>query len=224
MYLFDASGSGLTEAQLQVRQVYFEERRNFHIARSGVDENDASKLVHPIYDANGAQDARGKIYKVSVWPGLTTWLLDNGLEPRAFIRAFFEQVVGNVAPPPSVMMTKKALDTCSHTSVEAGEEYKFLYEAFKREVATRFLLRRMELSDHEGLLDDIIQSPGINAPAIYRYAHAVEAGREQVASRYYTDAISEYVGHRQALDYAVGDKLSVGFRQEAERLARSLRQ
>jgi hypothetical protein len=211
---YDFDDSELSEIDKLVRRIYFEERSRFVLLRGGQPEAFDISKRYPLYDG-GERPTDGRKFEC-VWPKLSQFIMDNGIDPRVFLRGAFTSTIGNSPPQPNMFMNAKILTLAKRSSYVTTDSLRIAYQSFLRKTQYEMRLRVAEnVHPLETIFKIVISAPGIDTRPVFRYCMAIEAGLPKVAEVFVADAIIDYLFNIDAYESVIGKRLPDDFRKRA---------
>lgn len=174
-------------------------RRIYVILRSELEGRDYAP--GPKWD--GGQDRHGRNHK-SVWPKLARFMVENGFEPLAYMKAMFYQAKSGRKPLPDQMMSAAAVADYQRylKQIRGDLEHRLRWEIGS--------VRSEMLPMQEGLQWPYIRAlrwaltndRTVKASPLTRYCLAVEYGLDDIAASYHDRALYQYAFQKNAYDAA----------------------
>lgn len=176
----------------------------------------------PAWDGGVSQF--GRRYQ-PVWPKIAEFMLRNGAEPLAYLRAQFWHADPEKPPRASQLMSQDGLQRYERYRLNIVEDtrVKFLWEveAIRCEVVP--LQDALKWDYSRALRCAISNERSVSASPLTRYCLAMEYGHTDVAASFYDRALLQYAFQKQVYDEVLpAGSVPQQLRTEAEKLIRSM--
>lgn len=196
-----------------LRQIYIEERRDFHRKRG---QHISASNYKPSPQWDGGKNSRGYKFK-PIWPKIAAVVAENALDPRLFVRACFE-AADKYAPEPNILLSKSALDNYQKHSAEGGKYDLNTSLALAKEVFKSRLYYYVDQTDMEqaDILTAVLFDETLQMSPLFRYCMSIRFDLIPVRKEYFKAAVLEYVRDREEYDRCWSDVLPESLRTNAD--------
>lgn len=167
-----------------IRSIYIAERRRQAVLR-GYHSRPYVPGRH--WDGDGKREA--------IWPQLALWSIQHELEPQLLVRAVFAART-DIMPEPNMLKGERALELYNHYRERYYELLQRSFDSQRRSVVVETTKLRVQYGDkwdQARIYEAVIGDPNLELTALFRYCLACAARRKDLASRYYTAAVLQYV-------------------------------
>lgn len=215
----------------QIRMIYCNEVRAHSERRTGRPSNFGYESIPRL---DGGTDGRGCRHK-GVWHKLANFSLRNQLNVRDWIRAVFENALGNAHPSCNQLTTPAAIELARGYRKQTLEETResFLRQQDKINAEIRRLQLRasqpslalsrpgLVITDPDKILQLGILVDDASVTPLFRYCVARQKGQQALAANLYQEAMAQYLARRDIYEEVFGGSIPEDFKTTALSLYRA---
>jgi hypothetical protein len=211
----------LTRLATEVRRVYFDNLRRFHLRVNGTDRYSGVN-DNTIKGWDGGRDHRGVVHQ-SKWEAIVRFATKHRVDPVSLVNAVFDCAIGRDPPKPNQIISAKALESLENARINMIADLKLRYAGYAEEAEQAFLFwRKNRRVSEEQVWREVIASSELSLTPIFRFCLASSLKLDQAATFWRNEAIQEYVRAPDAYNKVLGNAVPSDFREESERLLRLL--
>jgi len=161
----------------------------------------------------------GNKARESTWLKVARWLIAQGFDPDVYIRRQFDRYQGIEPPLPNQLLSSRCQSNYHRDGDEAETEIRieFCFEKtrFELEVAQRVELAGL---DRETAVAQVLLDIDLPLSPLFRYCVGRKVGGEkfnEIADMFKSDAMIDYMRHREEHEAVWGDWIPRDFAREA---------
>lgn len=208
----------LEEMTQRVREAYILERRRWELRVTGRPSDYRSSEKW-----DGGENPRTGKRTAGVWPKVAAFVLEHRLEPCAFIRSQFEDVVDrDRCPLPNQLYNQNALGRWKERSTSDLRIVAVYLDACKSNVQLQVMDTKEtmpEWSERE-VWAFVLTDGTTELDPLFRYCMAEKLGLVDVADTYEESAAAQYVRDEPNYDEIWGDLIPYEFKMRARQVYR----